>query len=43
MEVFAISVVGLLGAIIIVLVKIREDFKQGITIEQEIEIEEVDE
>lgn len=43
MEVFTISVVGLLGAILIVLVKIERDLKQGITIEQEIEVEEVDE
>lgn len=43
MEIFAIGVIGLLGAILIVLVKIERDLKQEITIEQEIEIEEVDE
>lgn len=43
MEIFATGVIGLLGAILIVLVKIEKYLKQEITIEQEIEIEEVDE
>lgn len=43
MEIFEIAVICLLGSIIGILVRIHVDLKQEITIEQEIEIEEVDE